>query len=126
MANNFPFFLQHSRIIYKILIGLLSIFLLLEYIPLCSPYCGWVTPPVSLFFIVAMIVNTYILGTTDTGVATGNIINSLARKALTVTLLFIGASLSRKTLQQVGFKPMIQGILLWIIISVSTLAYILL
>lgn len=79
-----------------------------------------------VFFIIAMVFNTYVLGTGETGTAIGDAINSLARKTLTITLFFIGASLSRKTLRQVGFKPMIQGILLWIIISLATLAYILL
>ena len=51
-------------------------------------------------------------------------INSLARKTLTITLFFIGASLSRDVLKAVGIKPLIQGTLLWIVISVSTLAYI--
>ena len=54
----------------------------------------------------------------------GEGINSLARKTLTITLFFIGASLSRDVLKAVGIKPLIQGTLLWIVISVSTLAYI--
>ena len=50
----------------------------------------------------------------------GEGINSLARKTLTITLFFIGASLSRDVLKAVGIKPLIQGTLLWIVISVST------
>ncbi len=76
------------------------------------------------FFVLAMIFNTYVLGTTETGVMIGEEINSLARKTLTITLFFIGASLSRDVLKAVGIKPLIQGTLLWIVISVSTLAYI--
>ena len=76
------------------------------------------------WFVVAMIVNTYILGLSETGIAIGNAINGFARKALTLTLFFIGASLSMDTLKAVGIKPLIQGILLWIVISLSTLAYI--
>lgn len=64
------------------------------------------------------------LGTTETGAMIGEGINSLARKTLTITLFFIGASLSRDVLKAVGIKPLIQGTLLWIVISVSTLAYI--
>lgn len=41
----------------------------------------------------------------------------LAKTGLTVTLFLIGASLSRETLKKVGIKPMIQGVLLWILIS---------
>ena len=51
-------------------------------------------------------------------------INSIARKTLTITLFFIGASLSRDVLKAVGVKPLVQGILLWIVISFSTLVYI--
>lgn len=78
-----------------------------------------------LFFVLAMVVNTYLLSTTEVGAAIGSTVNSLARQSLTVTLFFIGASLSRDVIKQVGIKPMIQGVLLWIVISVATLFYIL-
>lgn len=77
-----------------------------------------------LWFVVAMIINTYLLSLSETGIMIGNFINSLARKSLTLTLFFIGASLSVDTLKAVGIKPLIQGVLLWIVISLSTLAYI--
>lgn len=76
------------------------------------------------FFILAMVFNTYVLSQSDLGVAVGQGINEFARKSLTITLFFIGASLSRDVLKAVGVKPLIQGILLWIVISLSTLAYI--
>lgn len=73
------------------------------------------------FFVLAMIVNTYLLG----GVPElGSAINGLARKTLTITMFFIGASLSMDVVRSVGLKPLIQGILLWVVISCSTLAYI--
>jgi uncharacterized membrane protein YadS len=40
-------------------------------------------------------------------------------------MFFIGASLSRDVLRSVGIKPLVQGVLLWIVISVGSLAYIL-
>lgn len=76
------------------------------------------------FFVLAMVVNTYLLGTTEAGLQIGNAINGFARKTLTITLFFIGASLSRDVLKAVGLKPLVQGVALWIIISCSTLAYI--
>ena len=76
------------------------------------------------FFVLAMIFNTYVLGTTETGALIGEGINEFARKSLTITLFFIGASLSRDVLKAVGIKPLVQGVLLWIVISLSTLAYI--
>ncbi len=77
-----------------------------------------------LFFVLAMIFNTYVLSTTEIGTTIGHYINDFARKSLTITLFFIGASLSSDVLKSVGIKPLVQGVLLWIIISLSTLAYI--
>lgn len=76
------------------------------------------------FFVLAMIFNTYVLATTEIGVQIGAGINDFARKTLTITLFFIGASLSRDVLKAVGIKPLVQGVLLWVVISMSTLAYI--
>jgi len=45
----------------------------------------------------------------------------LAKAGLTVTLFFIGASLSRETLVKVGILPLAQGVLLWILISLVSL-----
>lgn len=78
------------------------------------------------FFVAAMIFNTYILSTTETGALIGGEINAFARKTLTITLFFIGASLSRDVLKAVGIRPMVQGVLLWMVISLATLAYIML
>lgn len=76
------------------------------------------------YFILAMVFNTYLLGTTHLGALIGGAINGFARKTLTITLFFIGASLSRDVLKAVGLRPLIQGVLLWLTISISTLAYI--
>ena len=76
------------------------------------------------FFILAMLVNTYLLSLNEVALNIGNAINGFARKTLTITLFFIGASLSRDVLKAVGIRPLIQGILLWAVISFSTLAYI--
>ncbi len=46
---------------------------------------------------------------------------ALAKTGLTVTLFLIGASLSRETLRRVGVKPLLQGVLLWLIISLVSL-----
>ena len=73
------------------------------------------------FFILAMVVNTYLLAGAP---QVGQIFNHIARKGLTITLFFIGASLSRDVLKSVGVKPLVQGVLLWMVISLGTLAYI--
>ena len=38
-----------------------------------------------------------------------------------VTLFLIGASLSREMLKRVGFRPLLLGIILWILISAVSL-----
>jgi uncharacterized integral membrane protein (TIGR00698 family) len=45
----------------------------------------------------------------------------VAKTGLTVTLFLIGSSLSRATIKKVGVKPLLQGVLLWIIISLVSL-----
>jgi len=46
---------------------------------------------------------------------------NLAKAGLTVTLFLIGSSLSRETLRKVGLKPFLQGVLLWVVISLVSL-----
>lgn len=45
----------------------------------------------------------------------------LGTVGLTLTLFLIGAGISRKTLQAVGWKPLAQGALLWLCISAASL-----
>ena len=75
-----------------------------------------------LWFVVAILINTYLL---DSVPEVGKAISGLARKGLIVTMFFIGASLSTDVLKAVGVKPLLQGVLLWVVISVGSLAYIL-
>ena len=76
-----------------------------------------------LFFIVAMLINTYLLAEFP---QIGKFIAGIARKGLIITMFFIGASLSVDIIKSVGIRPLLQGVLLWIIISAASLAYILL
>jgi uncharacterized membrane protein YadS len=48
----------------------------------------------------------------------------VATTGLTLTLFLIGAGLSAKTLRTVGWRPFLQGVLLWLFISVVSLAII--
>jgi uncharacterized integral membrane protein (TIGR00698 family) len=68
-------------------------------------------------FILAIIVNTYI--------PVVSVISPyfvmIAKAGLTLTLFLIGAGLSRKVLVSVGFKPLLQGVVLWITISTAAL-----
>ena len=74
-----------------------------------------------LWFIVAILINTYLL---DAVPQVGKAISGLARKGLIITMFFIGASLSTNVLKAVGVKPLVQGVLLWLVISIGSLAYI--
>ncbi len=74
------------------------------------------------FFILAMVANTFL---TIPETVTGSLV-WLAKKGLTVTLFLIGAGLSRKVIKQVGVRPMVQGVVLWVFIGLISLGVILL
>lgn len=65
-------------------------------------------------FVVAIILNTYI----PFFQKIGSYILSVSKMGMTITLFLIGAGLSRKVLASVGFKPILQGIILWILLAV--------
>lgn len=69
------------------------------------------------FFILAMVFNTYFPGFKSIN----NIMVSIAKTGLTITLFLIGAGLSRQVVKSVGFKPLLQGTLLWVFIASITL-----
>ena len=48
----------------------------------------------------------------------------LGRLGLTVTLFLIGTGISRATLKEVGWRPLVQGVLLWILVGVSSIYFI--
>lgn len=75
-----------------------------------------------LLFVIAMIVNTYlpINHTVLNGIAL------FAHKALSATLFLIGTGLSVRAIREVGARPVILGVTLWVLISVVSLGFILL
>ena len=50
------------------------------------------------------------------------VLSHLGKAGLTATLFLIGTSLSKNTLQQVGVRPFLQGVTLWIIVAGASLA----
>ena len=72
-----------------------------------------------LLFILATVIRTYAPAEIPPSLFDSLVM--LAKTGLTVTLFLIGASLSRETLKKVGVKPLIQGVLLWIVISLVSL-----
>jgi uncharacterized integral membrane protein (TIGR00698 family) len=68
-------------------------------------------------FILAMLVNTYVPFIKPVV----PYFTSIAKTGLTLTLFLIGTGLSFKNLKTVGFMPLLQGVLLWVLISVASL-----
>lgn len=69
------------------------------------------------FFIVASLINTFIPGASVLGL----LLVPIAKIGLSLTLFLIGAGLSRQMLVSVGLKPLLQGLVLWIAISLAAL-----
>lgn len=70
-----------------------------------------------LFFCLAAVINTYL----PAGSAVYPWIVKLARIGLTVTLFLIGCGISKATLKKVGARPLVQGVVLWLIVGVISL-----
>jgi uncharacterized integral membrane protein (TIGR00698 family) len=74
-----------------------------------------------VFFCFAALLNTLLPPFSGTFGA----LNHLGRIGLTVTLFLIGTGLNKKTLAKVGVRPLLQGLILWVIVGSTTLALIL-
>ena len=74
-----------------------------------------------LFFCFAAVANTYVhvLQTVYP------VLKHLSVIGLTVTLYLIGTGLSMKTLREVGVRPLLQGVLLWLFVAAGSLSLIL-
>jgi uncharacterized integral membrane protein (TIGR00698 family) len=68
-------------------------------------------------FVMAMIANTYIPAINLIG---GTIVR-IAKMGLTLSLFLIGAGLTRSVMQSVDIKPLLQGVILWFLISLVSL-----
>lgn len=69
------------------------------------------------FFCLAAVCNTYL----PEGVATYGMISRIAKIGLTATLYLIGTGISLATLKKVGPRPLLQGVILWLVISAGSL-----
>lgn len=72
-------------------------------------------------FVLAMVVNTYVA----LPEAFVSVMVWIARRGMVLTLFLIGASLSLASIKSVGVKPLLQAVILWIVISMSSLAVVL-
>jgi len=73
-----------------------------------------------LFFCFAAVANTYVPQLSPAF----TILSRLGRIGLTATLFLIGTGLTRQTLRRVGVRPFVQGVALWLIVALSSLALI--
>jgi uncharacterized integral membrane protein (TIGR00698 family) len=73
-----------------------------------------------LLFCLAAVINTYIASASFFSTT----FFTLGRYGLTATLFLIGSSISRASLKKVGWRPLAQGIALWIIVAVTSLYFI--
>jgi uncharacterized integral membrane protein (TIGR00698 family) len=71
-------------------------------------------------FCLAAVINTY--GPQEPRLS--QMFFQLGRLGLTVTLFLIGTGISGATLKEVGWRPLAQGILLWILVGVTSLYFI--
>jgi uncharacterized integral membrane protein (TIGR00698 family) len=69
------------------------------------------------FFCLAAVCNSYLPG----GAPEYAVLTKLAKIGLTATLYLIGSGISIGTLKEVGHRPLLQGVALWLLVSVLTL-----
>ena len=73
-----------------------------------------------LFFVLAAVVNTYAPALLKVTAS----LFTVGRLGLTATLFLIGTGISRATLKEVGWRPLLQGVLLWMAVGLTSLYFI--
>jgi len=73
-----------------------------------------------LWFVLAIVINSYVK---EISHITPHVV-AAAKKGLVLTLFLIGAGLSIKRIKEVGWKPLLLGLILWFVISVVSLVVI--
>lgn len=70
-----------------------------------------------LFFVLASVVNTYV----PAGELLYIHITSMSKVGLVITLFLIGSNISMETLRTVGVRPLLQGTVLWLVVTALSL-----
>jgi uncharacterized membrane protein YadS len=70
-----------------------------------------------LLFCVASVAASYVPHWIPQSAPAFGALNRLGRSALTVVLFLIGSGITRNTLRQVGVRPLVQGVLLWLVVA---------
>jgi uncharacterized integral membrane protein (TIGR00698 family) len=76
-----------------------------------------VLPWFILLFCLAALINTYV----SAAASVTPWLFTFGRLGLTATLFLIGTGISRSTLREVGWRPLLLGILLWVIVATASL-----
>ncbi|HOY66445.1 MAG TPA: putative sulfate exporter family transporter [Candidatus Ozemobacteraceae bacterium] len=94
----------------------------------CVLVAGWLTRSEGTasvpLFIIGFIAAAIIRSAFPAGNAAWDMLAGVGRRLLVVTLFLVGAGLSRETMARAGMRPMIQGLGLWVTVSLATLAVI--
>lgn len=70
-----------------------------------------------LYFVLAAVIATYLPRYVAQSIPLLADLNRIGRAALTVVLFLIGTGITRNTLKEVGVRPMVQGVSLWIVVA---------
>jgi uncharacterized integral membrane protein (TIGR00698 family) len=70
-----------------------------------------------LYFCVAAVVASYVPHYAPQSMELFSGLYRLGRAALTVVLFLIGTGITRNTLKEVGMRPLVQGVALWIVVA---------
>jgi uncharacterized integral membrane protein (TIGR00698 family) len=73
-----------------------------------------------LFFCLAAVANTYL----PQFAPAYPVLNKVGKLGLSATLFLIGTGLTRETIRQVGIRPLMQGVILWALVALGSLALI--
>ncbi len=106
-----------SRVLYLLPITLIAAIWLSRSKGADTRKGGFTVPWFIFLFLLASLLRTYLPAIQP--LAPG--IKLLAVSGFSISLFLIGAGISMKALKSVGIRPMVQGIVLWIFISVAAL-----
>ncbi len=70
-----------------------------------------------LYFCFAAVLASFVPRYVPQSVAVFASLNKLGRSALTVVLFLIGTGITRDTLREVGVRPLVQGVTLWLVVA---------
>ena len=68
-------------------------------------------------FLIAAAIYTFLSGRVPYCAEAGKFLKDVSKYLMVLTLFFIGANLSREKLRELGFKPVVHGVILWLILS---------